>query len=391
MEEKAMDEIKLTLDDAPAATAVALEAAPEEAAALTLDPETTKKAAAKYMEDVNLTPQEKQMIDDFTKKIDLSDSNIAMHYGQSCQQKIAEFSDTALEGVKTKDLGEVSNMLTNLVVELKGFDTEKKKKGLAGLFGKAQTNMEKLKAQYNDAEKNVDAIENALMAHQNQLNKDVVMMDKMYAANLAYFKELTMYIIAGKQKLEEERAGKLAELRKKAEETGLAEDAQAANDYNAMLERFEKKLYDLELTRNISIQMAPQIRMLQNNDVLMVERIQSTINNTIPLWKNQMVLALGMAHAQQATHAQHEVTELTNDLLKKNAETLKQGTIDVARESERAVVDIETLQETNQKLIDTFDEVLKIQTEGREKRANAENELGRIEAELKQKLLEINQ
>ena len=373
-----MEEIKLSLD--PAAEA-AVQAAVADAPA---------DVAAAYMQDVNLTEEEKKQVEEFAQKIDLKDANITMHYGQSCQQKIAAFSDTALEGVKTKDLGEVSGMLSNLVVELKGFDLEPKKKGLAGLFGKGKTSIEKLKVQYTDAEKNVDKIENALMAHQNQLSKDVVMMDKMYDANLSYFKELTMYILAGKQKLEEERKGTLEEMRKKAEESGLAEDAQAANDYNALLERFEKKLYDLELTRNVSIQMAPQIRMLQNNDVLMVERIQSTINNTIPLWKNQMVLALGMAHAEQATHAQHEVTELTNDLLKKNAETLKQGTINVAQESERAVVDIETLQETNNKLIETFDEVLRIQQEGREKRAAAENELGRIEAELKAKLLEIN-
>ncbi len=378
-----MDDFNLTLEPTPmtdfGGAIAALQAAPEEAA-----------AEHGYMEDVNLTEAEKKAVDEFAKKIDLTDSNIAMQYGAACQQKLADFSDTALEGVRTKDLGEVSGMLSNLVVELKGFDLEPKKKGLAGLFGKGRTSIEKLKAQYTSAEKNVDKIETALLNHQNTLSKDVVMMDKMYAANLAYFKELTMYIIAGKQKLEEERNTTLVELRKKAEETGLAEDAQAANDYNALLERFEKKIYDLELTRTVSIQMAPQIRMLQNNDILMVERIQSTLNNTIPLWKNQMVLALGMAHAQSATQAQHEVTELTNELLKKNAETLKQGTISVAQESERAVVDIETLQETNQKLIETFDEVLRIQQEGREKRANAENELGRIEAELKAKLLEIN-
>jgi len=343
----------------------------------------------KYMEDVNLTEEEKKAVAEFSQKIDLKDSNITMQYGAACQQKIAEFSDNALEGVKTKDLGEVSGMLTDLVAELRGFSIDPEKKGLAGLFSKWTNSLEKLKSQYVDAEKNVDKIETALITHQNQLSKDVVMLDKMYEANLSYFKELSMYIIAGKQKLEEEKASTLMELTNKANESGLAEDAQAVNDFNALIERFEKKLYDLELTRNISIQMAPQIRMIQNNDVMMVERIQSTINNTIPLWKNQMVLALGMEHTKQATKAQTAVTDLTNDLLKKNAETLKQGTIEVARESERAVVDIETLKETNQKLIETFDEVLKIQAEGREKRANAENELGRIESELKAKLIEV--
>lgn len=375
-----MDEIKLTMPTLEYDSSKALQAAPEEQA-----------ITAKYMEDVNLTAEEQQAVDEFSGKIDLNDSNITMQYGAACQQKIAEFSDTALEGVKTKDLGEVSGMLTSLVSELKGFSIEEKKKGLAGLFSKAGSSIDKLKNQYTSAEKNVDKIENALMTHQNQLSKDVVMLDKMYAANLNYFKELTMYILAGKKKLELEKSTTLADMKKKAEESGLAEDAQAANDFGALIDRFEKKLYDLELTRNISIQMAPQIRLIQNNDIMMVERIQSTINNTIPLWKNQMVLALGMAHSKEATEAQRSVTDLTNELLKKNAETLKQGTIEVATESERAVADIETLKETNQKLIETFDEVLRIQAEGREKRANAENELGRIESELKNKLLDVIQ
>ena len=312
-----------------------------------------------------------------------------MQYGASCQKKIADFSDNALEGVKTKDLGEVSGMITDLVTELKGFSLEPQKKGLFGFFKKVPVSIEKIKAEYASADTNIDKIVESLESHQNQLSKDVIMLDKLYEANLGYFKELSMYIMAGKAKLEEERAGRLQDLKKKAEESGLPEDAQAANDFAALCDRFEKKLFDLELTRTISIQMAPQIRMIQNNDVLMVERIQSTINNTIPLWKNQMVLALGMAHSQQAADAQHAVNELTNELLKKNAETLKTGSIQIAEESERSVVDIETVKETNQKLIETFDEVMKIQEEARERRAAAEAELGRIEVELKNKLLDI--
>jgi len=345
--------------------------------------------AEKYMKDVELTAEEKAQLDSFIDKIDLNDSALTMKYGAACQEKLSRFSDTALEGVKTKDLGEASNMLSSLVTELKGFSFEPEKKGLFGLFSKGAANIEKLKNQYVDADKNIDKIELALMSHQNQLSKDVVMLDKMYESNLSYLKELSLYIIAGKEKIAREKETTLAELRAAAEKSGLAEDAQKVNDYAALCERFEKKLYDLELTRNISIQMAPQIRLIQNNDVQMVERIQSTLANTIPLWKNQMVLTLGMAHQDQATAAQRQVTDLTNELLKKNAETLKQGTIAVATESERAVVDIETLKETNQKLIETFNEVLRIQAEGREKRANAETELAQIEHELKVKLLEI--
>lgn len=342
-----------------------------------------------YMDDVTLSEAEKKTVADFSKKIDLSDSNLTAQYGAAAQQKVADFSDVALEGVKTKELGEVSNMLSGLVTELRGFSIEPEKKGIMKLFSKGSNAITRLRAQYTNAEKNIDKIETSLLSHQNQLHKDIVLMDKMYEANISYFKELTMYIVAGKQKIEEEKNTTLPALRQKAEASGLAEDAQAVNDFNAQLERFEKKLYDLELTRNVSIQMAPQIRMIQNNDIQMVERIQSSLTNTIPLWKNQMVLSLGMAHAQQATEAEKQVTDLTNELLKKNAEALKQGTIAVAVESERAVIDIETLKETNQKLIETFDEVIRIQAEGREKRVNAENELGRIESELKAKLLEV--
>ena len=347
-----------------------------------------EEAESKYMVDVNLTEEDKALIEQRAQEIDLSSSNVILEYGASSQKNIADFSDNALENVKTKDLGEVSGMISSLVTELNGFSLEEKK-GFLGMFKKAPASIDKLKNQYTSAEKNVDKITNSLQNHQNQLSKDVIMLDKMYESNLDYYKELTLYILAGKQRLEEEKAGKLQELKKKAEETGLAEDAQAANDYANLLERFEKKLYDLELTRAISIQMAPQIRLIQNSDVIMVEKIQSTITNTIPLWKNQMVLALGMAHVNQATEATSKVTEVTNELLKKNAETLKQGTIKVAEEAERSIVDIETVAETNRKLIETFDEVLRIQNEGKTKRTEAETTLGNIESELKQKLLEI--
>jgi len=371
-----MDEIKLVLDGEEIIEKQ-LEPAPEEAA-----------IEGNYLDGSTLNDEEKNAVVEFSKKIDIKDSNVIMQYGAACEKKISEFSDSVMENVKTKDLGEATDMLTDLVVQLKGFDLEPKK-GLAALFNKGKVSIEKIKAQYMTAEKNLDGVETALTNHQNQLSKDVVMLDKMYEANLHYFKELTMYILAGKQKLEEEKNTTLNQLVEKAKETGLAEDAQAVNDFNALINRFEKKLYDLELTRNISIQMAPQIRLIQNNNLLMVERIQSTLNNTLPLWKNQIVLALGMAHSKEATEAQRQVNDFTNELLKKNAETLKQNTIEVATESERAVVDIETLKETNQKLIETFDEVLRIQSEGRDKRAQAEAELGKIENNLKNKLLEI--
>ena len=351
-----------------------------------------KSTASKvgYLQDVNLTDDEKQQIDDFTKKINIKDSAVILQYGASAQKKIAEFSDTALDGVKTKDLGEVGSMLANLVTELKGFQIEEEqKKGLFGRIKKKVNDFNTLKARYDSAENNVDKITGALETHSNQLQKDIVMLDKMYDTNLVYFKELSMYIIAGRQKLEEEQSTTLVEMKKKAEETGLAEDAQAANDFAALCDRFDKKLYDLELTRNISMQMAPQIRLVQNSDTLMVEKISSTIANTIPLWKNQMVLALGIAHSKQAMEATKEVTDLTNALIKKNADTLKQGTIEIAEQSERGIIDIETVRYSNEQLITSLEEVIRIQDEGRQRRRDAENELGQIEVQLKQKLLDI--
>ena len=329
------------------------------------------------------------MVEDFAEKIDLNDSAIVLQYGSAAQKRIADFSDNALDGVRTKDLGEVGNMITDLVAELKGFNAEPEKKGFFSIFRKAGSEIAKLKVKYNKAEMNVDRITGVLEDHQNQLLTDIVMLDKMYQNNLVYFKELTMYIMAGKKKLEQERATTLAEMHKKAEESKLTEDAQAANDFAALCDRFEKKLHDLELTRTISIQLAPQIRLIQNGDTLMAEKIQSTVNNTIPLWKNQMVLALGLAHSQAAVEAQREVSNLTNELLKKNAEALKTGSVEIAKESERSIVDIETVRHTNEQLITTLDEVLRIQDEGRTKRLAAENEMIKIENELKNKLLEI--
>lgn len=344
---------------------------------------------AEYLNQINLTEEELKTVDDFSGKIDLNDSAIILQYGAACQKKIAEFSDNALEGVRTKDLGETSDMIADLVAELKGFDVTTEEKGFLGIFKKAGSEVTRLKARYDKAENNIDMITGKLEGHQNQLLKDIIMLDRMYETNLAYFKELTMYIMAGKKKLEAERATTLPQMKAKAEESGLTHDAQAANDYAAMCDRFEKKLHDLELTRTISVQMAPQIRLIQNNDALMSEKIQSTINNTIPLWKNQMVLALGLAHSKEALEAQRAVTDMTNELLKKNADMLKQGTVEIAQESERGIVDVETVAYTNQQLISTLDEVLRIQDEGRAKRKAAEAELIRIETELKNKLLEI--
>ena len=342
-----------------------------------------------YMEEVNLSDEEKQQVAEFAKQIDIRDSNVVLLYGSACQKKIAEFSDSALEGVRTKDLGEVGNMISGLVAELKGFTVEEDSKGFLSFFKKKGNALTRLKAKYSAAETNVDKITGTLQDHQNQLQKDVVMLDKMYDSNLTYFKELTMYILAGKQRLKEEQETTLVEMRKKAEESGLPEDAQAANDFAALCDRFDKKLHDLELTRTVSMQMAPQIRLVQNSDTLMIEKIQSTVLNTIPLWKNQMVLAMGVAHSQQAMEAQREVTNLTNDLIKKNAETLKAGSVAIAEESERGVVDIETLQYSNQQLIESLDEVVRIQEEGRQKRRDAEVQLGIIETEIKNKLLDI--
>lgn len=365
---------------------------------LTLDPMAEEKKEEEKpaiepveLNDESLTAEERKAVDDFAAKIDITNSTVVMQYGAATQKKVADFSGAALSNVRTTDLGEVGEMVGNLVVELKGFDANaEQKKGLFGLFQKAGNSLEAFKARYAKAEVNVDKIEGMLETHQVTLLKDIAMFDKMYEMNLTYFKELTMYILAGKKTLKKAREEELPKLIDKAKASGKPEDAQAAKDYENMCTRFEKKLYDLELTRNISVQMAPQIRLLQNNDTMMAEKIQTSIVNTIPLWKSQMVLALGLAHSQQAIQAQQAVSEMTNELLRKNADTLKQGTIAAAKESERGIVDIETLQATNRSLIETLDEVVKIQTEGKAKRAVAEVELGRIEGELKAKLLEIN-
>jgi len=335
-----------------------------------------------------LTEEEKRAVAEFSKKIDITDSNLVLNYGAAAQKSVASFSENALASVRNKDLGEVGETLSQLVVEVKGFGAAEKK-GLAGLFGKSKNKLELLRAQYGKAEASVDRIVKELENHQVVLLKDIAMFDQMYELNLKYYKELTMYIIAGKKRLEEVRAGELEELRKKAETTGLAEDAQKYNDMVNLCNRFEKKLHDLELTRMVSLQMGPQTRLLQNNDTLMVEKIQSSLVNTIPLWKSQMVLALGLEHSRQATAAQNAVTETTNELLKKNADMLKMGTITTAKEAERSVIDIETLQHTNSQLISTLDEVINIQREGAAKRKAAEVELGRIEGELKKKLMEL--
>ena len=336
-----------------------------------------------------LSEAEKKAVEEFAKKIDIMDSNMILQYGAAAQKNVASFSENALASVRTKDMGEVGKDLADLVVELKGFGAEEEKKGLFGLFKKTGNKLETMKAQYSKVEANVDKICRELEQHQVTLLKDVAMLDQMYELNLRYYKELTMYILAGQKKLAEVRETELPALRAKAEQTGAQEDAQAYNDKVQMCERFEKKLHDLELTRMISIQMGPQTRLLQNNDTLMVEKIQSSLVNTIPLWKSQMVLALGMEHSRQATAAQSAVTDMTNELLRKNADMLKMGTIETAREAERSVVSIETLQHTNQQLISTLDEVLNIQREGAAKRREAEAELGRIEGELKQKLMEL--
>ena len=371
----------------------AVEAVPE----LTLEPnapaapaEPAKpEAAPVQMDDSLLNDAEKKAVEEFSKKIDIMDSNMILQYGAAAQKNVAGFSESALASVRTKDLGEVGKSLSELVVELKGFGEEEEKKGFFGKFKKAGNKLETMKAQYSKVEANVDKIAQNLENHQITLLKHVAMFDQMYELNLKYYKELTMYILAGKKRLAEVRSTELEELRKKAEQSGLAEDAQAYNDLVNLCNRFEKKLHDLELTRMVSVQMGPQTRLLQNNDTLMIEKIQSSLVNTIPLWKSQMVLALGMEHSRQATAAQNAVTEMTNDLLKKNADTLKMGTIATAKEAERSIIDIETLQHTNQQLISTLDEVLNIQKEGAAKRKEAEAELGKIEGELKQKLLEL--
>ncbi len=378
------NEIKLTL-----------EAEEPQAPSLTLDPEEAAKETAVepvVLDESSLTPEEQKAVNEFAEKIDLTNSTLVLQYGSAAQKKIASFSDTALDKVRTKDLGEIGDEISSLVVELKGFDIdEEEKKGLFGWFKNTGNKITAMKARYDSAETNVDKIAAALENHQVQLMKDVVMLDKLYEMNLNYHKELSMYIIAGKKKLQQERATRLVELQNKAKQSGLAEDAQAANDFAQLCDNFEKKLHDLELTRMVSVQMSPQIRLVQNNDKLMTEKIQSTLVNTIPLWKSQMVLALGVAHSAQAVKAQREVSDMTNQLLRKNAEKLKMSTIETAKESERGVVDMETLRITNQSLIQTLDEVVKIQDEGRAKRRAAEQEIGKLEGELKQKLLDIHQ
>ena len=372
---------KLTLDPTGAAAAAAETEATNE--------ERNKNAVILELE--QLTPEEQKVVVDFSKQIDITDTNTVLTYGAASQKQISDFSDSALQAVRTKDMGEVGDMLSDLVVELKGFDFDEvgETKGFLGFKRRIKKQIEELKADYAKAEVNVDKIAEMLEKHQITLMKDTAMLDKMYDTNQAYFKELTMYILAGKQKIEECKNVTLPALQKKAEESGLPEDAQAANDFANMINRFEKKIYDLELTRMISVQMAPQIRLIQNNDAMLIEKIQTSLVNTIPLWKSQMVLALGQYHAQQAMEAQREVTDMTNALLKKNAEMLKQGSIEIAKESERGIVDIETLTNTNQMLIETLEEVQQIQKDGSVKRKEAEAELGRIEGELKQKLLNL--
>lgn len=361
---------------------------------LTLEPfkeekrETEVKEKDAVMDDSILSEEEKRTVNAFAGQIDLTNSAMILQYGAGTQKKMADFSESALENVRTKELGEVGELLSGVVRELKNFD-EEEEKGFLGIFKKTSNKIQAMKAKYAKAETNINEICRALESHQVQLLKDVAVLDKMYELNLTYFKELSMYILAGKKKLQEVRAGKLKELIEKAEKSGLAQDAQAARDLDAMCTRFEKKIHDLELTRTISVQTAPQIRLVQSNDTQMAEKIQSTLVNTVPLWKSQMVLALGVEHSTQAAAAQREVTDMTNELLKKNAQRLKMATVETAKETERGIVDIETLKATNEALISTFDEVLQIQQEGRQKRKEAEEEIRRMESDLRQKLLEV--
>lgn len=396
MSEETMDltpQLTLTPDSAatqPQAPSLTLEpnADQQQAQAAQQAAQAQREANAVKIDESMLNEAERKMVDDFAQKIDITDSNLVLQYGAAAQKNIASFSESALSNVKTKDLGQVGDALSQLVGELKTFG-QPEKKGLAGLFQKKRSELEAMKASYAKAESNVDRIVKVLEEHQVTLMKDIAMFDQMYELNTKYYKELTMYIIAGKKRLEYLRSNDLVQLREKAAQSGTQEDAQACNDFATLLDRFEKKLHDLELTRMISVQMGPQTRLLQNNDTQMLEKIQSSLVNTIPLWKSQMVLALGLEHGRQATAAQTAVTNMTNDLLRQNADMLKMGTIETAREAERSVVDIQTLQHTNEQLISTLDEVMKIQTEGAQKRREAEAELGRIEGELKQKLLEI--
>lgn len=344
---------------------------------------------SEILDDSYLTDEEKKMVDEFVDKIDITNSNSILQYGVGAQKKIADFSETALNNVKTKDLGEIGEMLSDVVCELKNFENVEEKKGFLGFFKKTTEKINQMKAKYDKVEGNINKICTTLEIHQIQLLKDIAMLDKMYEINKIYFKELSMYILAGRKKLEKLERQELPKIEARAKASGLPEDAQATNDFVSLCNRFEKKIHDLELTRMISLQMAPQIRLVQNNDSLMSEKIQSTIVNTIPLWKSQIVLALGVAHSRNAAKVQNEVTNMTNELLRKNAETLKMSTIETAKESERGIVDIETLRKTNESLISTLDEVMRIQTEGRQKRKTAEVELQNIEEQLKNKLLQL--
>lgn len=389
-ESKMSDEFK-DFAEAPAPTLTFGDPAPEtkDVPAKPSEPEAAQDVAPQLSEDL-LTEEERKMVEEFSQKINLHDSNGILQYGVGTQKKMADFSENALNTVKTKDLGEVGDMISNLVTELKSFDVDENEKGILGIFKKSGNKLTAMKAKYDKAEVNVDKISGVLEQHQMQLMKDVAMMDKMYELNLTYFKELSMYILAGKKRLAEVRATELAQLIDKANKSNLPEDAQAAKDLESLCERFEKKLHDLELTRMIAIQTAPQIRLVQSSDSLMIEKIQSTVVNTIPLWKSQMVIALGVEHANEAARAQQQVTDMTNELLKKNAEKLKVATVESAKASERGIVDLETLKTTNAALISTFDDVIKIQADGRQKRREAEAELNKMEKELKDKLLEIH-
>lgn len=363
--------------DAPPTPAVAAPAAPA-------------VQEEKPKEEIPLTPEEQAQVEAFSKQIDLSNSTAILNYGVGAQMKLSQFTEKELSAIRTKDTGEVGEMITNLIGELRGFEIDEKEKGLKALFKKSTNRLTVLKAKYAKVETNVNVITTELEKHEATLLKDVAMLDQMYAANLAYFKELTMYIAAGKKKLEETRNGELVNLQNKAQESGLAEDVQAAKDLAAMCDRFEKKIYDLQLTRTVALQTAPQIRTVQASDTIMAEKIQSTIVNTIPLWKNQMIIAIGVEHSNLAAKAQREVSDMTNELLKKNADALKMATIETVKESERGIVDMETIKHTNEQLISTMDEVLRIQAEGKEKRRNAEQELSQIEQELKAKLLQAS-
>ncbi|SDA79575.1 Uncharacterized conserved protein YaaN involved in tellurite resistance [Butyrivibrio sp. INlla18] len=379
----------LQFDAAPAAPSLSFGAEEPQAAAATMEaPAEEKKDNGNVALEAQLSEEELKQVEEFSKQIDITNSTGIMNYGVGTQKKLADFSEKAIDNVKTKDMGEVGDMITDLVTQLKNFEIDEDEKGLRALFKKGANKIESLKAKYSKVETNVQTISNELERHQVTLMKDVELLDRMYDLNLNYYKELSMYILAGKKRLEEERSTTLVELQKKAAETGLPEDAEKAKDFANKCDRFEKKIYDLELTRTIAMQTGPQIRMVQSSDTVMAEKIQSTIVNTIPLWKNQMVIAIGIEHATQAAEAEREVNDMTNKLLRKNADALKVATIESAKEAERGIVDIETLKHTNESLISTLDEVLKIQTEGKTKRREAEAELAQIESQLKDKLLE---